>query len=269
MTPPYGYDDDDGQVDGDSVGGAVQFQSSLAGVDHPWMREGIPPWHLWGNSLELTTLVQEAAPGIPIQPATGQLIKVSYKRPDTWNWLLSARLISGPPSSQLAAVGGVNLDIYFDLITGVGRSTVVMQKLSGAGVNNFVAGVSRSFEKYEFFWDATLATFPAGAKIWTTEVLAPNRRFVAANAVPIPNGTGNAVPPAESATFIDHIVAQDIQLSCRVFASAQPGDTAIGQPIVLEVSAQFAPVVHVRPDWYQSARTPTEQRFPGAETAGK
>lgn len=261
----YGYDDDDGQDDGDSVGGAVEFQSSLGSVDHPWMREGMAPWHLWGNTLEIRTVVQEAALGVPIQPSTGQLVKISYKRPESWQWILSTRLISGPPGSIAAPDGSVSLTVLYDLITGIGRSTIIMQK--EVGVISAVGSRSKSFEQHNFFWDAGSGGFPAGAKIWTTQVLAPPRTFQ--TFAPAQNTSGNAVAPGESASVIDRIVAQDIQLSCRVSVTAQTGDTAIGQPVVLEVSAQFAPMAHVRPDWYQSARTPTEARFPGAETGGK
>lgn len=261
-------DDDDGQVDGEHEVGVTAQNFVAFQPKADWLREGMPPWHLWGNSLTLSTVVQEAALGVTTAPASAQLIKVSYKRPESWQWLLSARLISGPPSSQLSDVGGVSLDLNFDLITGIGRSSIIMQQIGGAGVPAAVTAVSRSFEHYSFYWDL-LGGFPTGAKIWTTQVIAPNRRFVASGGVlPVPNSSGNAVAPGESASVIDRIVAQDIQLSCRVLATAFTGDTAIGQSIVLEVSAQFAPVAHVRPDWYQLPKIPDAARFPGAETGG-
>lgn len=261
MNDVYGYDDDDdAQVDGDAP---VAFIPKTGVED--WLREGMPPWHLWGNSETITTVVQEAS-SAPIVPSSAQLVKVSYKRPESWHWVFSSRLISGPAGSLVTPAGAIFLTVFFDLIVGVGRSSIQMQQVGGAGFTTVVSANSRSFEKHEFFWDGAAGGFPVGAKIWTTQALAPNRRFQ--TFAPISNSTGNAVAPLESASVVDQIVAQDIQLSCRVFASAFAGDTAIGQPVVLEVSAQFAPLVHVRPDWAR-IRRPAAERFAGAETGGK
>jgi hypothetical protein len=250
------WNDDD--HDGDGAGYA-RFQPSLGGVDHPWLREGIPPWHLWGNSQTLDAVVQTAAAG-QVQPTTGQLVKISYKRPESWHWILSSRLISGPSGDLVAPAGAVSINVYFDLIIGTGRSAIVLQGLTGVGFT------SRSFEQHTFQWDAAGGGFPPGAKIWTTEVLAPARTF--RTFPPFFNDTGNAVPPDESASVIDKIVAQDIQLSCRVFATTGIANAALGGTVQVEVSAAFAPAVHVRPDWYQRTAV-SEAQFAGSETGGK
>ena len=259
---PYDDDDDDGQVDGEHAIGAsssfVQFQPRA-----DWLREGMPPWHLWGNTVPLSLVVQDAAT-FQVPPASAQLVKVSYKRPESWQWVFSTRLLTGPPGSLVVPAGSVSLTVLYDLIVGIGRSTIIMQQPTA--VLAAVGARTKSFEKHEFFWDGAAGGFPAGAKIWTTQALAPARTFQ--TFAPAQNYSGNAVPPGESASVIDRIVAQDIQLSCRVFCTAQPGDTAIGQPLTLEVSAQFAPIAHVRPDWYQRQKVPDPARFPGAETGG-
>jgi hypothetical protein len=246
-----------GQVDGDSSG-PVQFVSSLPSVGIPWMREGIPPWHLWGNSQTLDALVQTVAAG-QVQPTVGQLAKISYKRPETWHWIFSTKLISGPSGDLVAPAGAVTVNVYFDLIVGTGRSAILMQQITGVGFP------TQSFEQHTFQWDAAGGGFPVGAKIWTTRALAPGRTF--RTFAPFSNTSGNAVPPEESAGIIDKIVAQDIQLSCRVFATTGIANTALGGTVQLEVSAAFAPAHHIRPDWFDDGVP--EQRYAGAETGGK
>jgi len=245
------YDDDDGQIDGDFAG-SVNFTPNTA---QPWLRSGMPPWHLWGNSQTLITPVQSSA--IAQRPYTqGQLVKVAYKRPQTWHWLFSAKLIDGPNSSA----NSVQLEVSFDLVIGVGRSVIRMDAENSAANGN----LNQAFESYFFQW-GPLAPFPRAAQTWTSEVVAPPR--ILRTDPPFENLTGNAVPPAQSASTIDRIVAQDIQLNCRVLALAQPGNTAIGQNVSVEVSAAFAPVTHVRPDWYRKG--PPEIAFAGDEIEGR
>ena len=67
---------------------------------------------------------------------------------------------------------------------------------------------------------------------------------------------------------MDAIVAQDIQLSVRAVCYTVVGNVAaLGQRVELEVSAQFAPQTHVRPDWFRKA--PEELAFAGSEVEGR
>lgn len=244
------YDADrNGQVDGDASG-RVNFQPSTA---QPWLRAGQPPWHLWGNTQRIVVIMQTFAEPLPQQI---QLIKVAYKRPETWNWLFSARLLSGEPSVAFLQ----QVTVEFDLTVGIGRSAIQI-----AGPGQFVGNGFNAFERYQFVWGPAAGAFPRNAHIYTTEVLAPNRRF--SRDPPFEDQDGNAVPPAQSATTIRSIVAQDIQLNARVSAVTLPGDASIGLPVEVEVSASFAPMTHVRPDWYLQA--PDEMVFAGGETQGK
>lgn len=247
--------DDYGQVDGDA-GAPSQFAYHASQMTaQPWLRGGSPPWHLWGNSQQVTTLVELPAgvTGRPQNPGVGQLVKVSYKRPTAWNWVLSSRLISGPGNGSLAS--NVIVTVDFELIVGVGRSFISMApQLIFASSQNF----SPPFERHRFTYGSNAC--PVNAQIWSTKTTSPSRTFAV--------DTVGPAPILDAPTEIDTIIAQDIQLIARVFATAEAPNTAIGQPIVVEVSAQFSPVVHVRPDWFIN-KGPPELRFSGDETGGR
>jgi hypothetical protein len=236
------YDDDDGQVDGDSSG-RVDFTPNTA---QPWLRSGMPPWHLWGNTQRIQTVVETLPTQQFRQGNTGQLLKIAYKRPETWHWVLYAKLLAGPDNTPTFFS---TIFVNWELVVGVGRSIVPMV---GGGLSQF----GRSFERFTFQWGPTNGSFPAGREIWTSAALTPNREF-------------NTDPPFEAETgTIDQIVAQDIQLSCRVSAlTILANVAAVGQPVEVEVSAAFAPKSHVRPDWYR--RAPPELAFPGDEIEGR
>lgn len=216
-----------------------------------------PPWHLWGGSQIIMTRVVAAVVG-PIQLASNQLVKVSYGRPETWNWLLMARLIDGPQAPGFTT----RLEVYFDLTVGHGR-TMVQTSDPNTSPSSAILDID-TFEEYAFEWQASA---PKNRRIYTTEVLAPNRIF--RNFAPFTNDTGNAVPPEESASKISQLVAQEIQLQARIFAiSPAPGSPTVGGLVTVEVSAFFAPQSHVRPDWFLLEKQLSEQ-FPGGEIGGR
>lgn len=210
------------------------------------------PWQQWGASQVMRTNVVAGVVG-PIQVQSNQLVKIAYGRPESWNFWFGARLISGPngvPGSFTRA------EVYFDLTTGLGRSAFK----SFVGTPTTAQWSGGGFERYAFEWEATA---PTGREIWTTEALAPNRYF--RNVPPLTNTTGNAVPPEESASPIRTVVGQNIQVDARIFAiSPAPGSPTVGQPVEIEVTAYFAPVSHVRPDWFR-LDGPLDVQFPGAE----
>lgn len=225
-----------------------------------------PPWHLWGNAETFRVPVQSSAGAL--RPATtGQLIKVAYGRPETWHWLFAAKLIEGPASP----VNQTQLEVSFDLTVGVGRSAVLLTGNVASGLNQ-----NRAFETYFFQWGPVAAAFPRGAQLYSTQVLAPNRQF--RSDAPFPDQTGNptaasdAVAPAFATAFfaplIEQIVAESIQLQCRMIALAAPGSASIGSLVTVEVQAMFAPKTHVRPDWFQIG-APKGKQFPGGEVPGR
>lgn len=236
-----------GQFDGDGP-----FSKSMQAL--PSFFGGSPPWHLWGNTQQITTIVTLpfSTTGRPADPGIGQLIKVSYKRPTSWNWIFSSKLISGANSNSLTE--NVLIQVDFELTIGIGRSFIQTQPENITGLGSST-DFSPPFERHSFLYGSQ---YPKGAQIWSTKAQSPSRTFIAPVVGPQPTPD----PP----TLIDTIVAQDIQLVARVFASSPIPNVALGFPVVVEVSAQFAPVVHVRPDWFRDDGD--ELRFGGNEIGG-
>ena len=244
-------DDQWGQVDGDSSG-SVNF--TPAGAGQPWLRSGMTPWHMWGNSQRIDAVVQDSSLATRTN-SPGQLVKIAYKRPETWHWLFAAKLVTGPDSPAVAT----QVEVAYDLIVGIGRSAIVLQS---AGVVQ-----DKAFEQFFFQWGPVATLFPRNAQLYSTQVLGPNRVYT--SDPPFPNQAGFPVAGAfvTGPSIISEVVAENLQLSCRVIALAPPGAASLGQTVTVEVSAQFAPKTHVRTDWYLTA--PPEQVFPGGETDGR
>lgn len=198
------------------------------GCEADEMESGIPPWHMWGNSIQLS-LISGGASTTPPQP-TGQLVRIAYRRPETWTFLLGVRAISARGAGG-APVSPGNVFVDFLLTTGIGRSQVVIA--SG------VAGSGTPFQRFRFQWGG--ANFPNNLLKFSTTVTGPVI-------------DDQAVAPPQN--LISWIPAQDIQLECSgVMITPTTGDTC-----VMQVEAYFAPRSHVRPEWFR--RPP---RFPGAE----
>lgn len=242
--------DEQGQVDGD-VSSGVPFPPRNVGAGG-----GLPPWHLWGNTQLLTTTIQDSS--LATRTATpGNLVRIGYKRPETWRWLLAAKLVDGPDAT---AVEQTQVEVAFDLIVGIGRAAVLLQPQG-------VPTQDKAFEQYFFQWGGGPALlFPRGVQIYTSQVLAPNR--VLRTNPPFPNQDGFPVAGAfvTGPSVIDHIVAQDLQLNCRIIALAPPGAPQLGGTVTVEVSGLFSPQTHVRPDWFGDGEP--AQQFTGAETGG-
>lgn len=233
-------DDDDGQVDGDASAPAG-FSSSAAASPfaiamhaQPWLRNvGVPPWHLWGTTQQLT--FRTSSFGVASQLAS-QLVKVSYKRPETWHWLFHARLISGPTVLNPQEAG---VRVHFDVITGLGRTVVQMP----------------SFESFQWVWTdpggGPVPTPPTGIVMWSTSTYGPQRSY------------NNATPPAAVENRIDELVSQDLQIGVRLESLSNFPNT-----IVVEVSAFVSPKTHIRPEWLHP-EAPLEQVFPGDEIGGR
>lgn len=234
--------DDEGQVDGDA---SVAFVPK-ATTSQPWLREGTAPWHMWGNTQRVRVPIETT--GAPRQGVTNQLVKISYKRPETWHWLFSAKLISGPANT---AGFFTRIFVHWELSTGIGRSVVPM---------NFGFGLpfaQPAFDTFTFQWGPVNPAFPANAQIWASQATSPGKSF---------QGDG----PATTGAGVNQIVAQDLQLQAQLVGLTVPANVAaVGQVAVIEVSALFAPKTHVRPDWFMSPGGPPELAFPGAETQGR
>jgi hypothetical protein len=233
-------DDDDAQVDGEDD---APFGRSMRG--QPWVRMGgMSPWHMWGNTQTLVVPVRGSGQNPPNET---QLVKIAYKRPETWHWLLSARLISGPENTPGFFT---RILVYFDLIVGIGRSVQRLQNVQN------VSG-SHSFDFFNFQWGPVNPSFPEQAHIWATQTNAPLKDFQ------------GDTPSLDPGTPIAEIVAENIQLQARVLAQTiDLNVAALGGLCTIEVSAAFAPKTHIRPDWLQ-LDAPPEAQFAGEELAGR
>ncbi|HEY6726636.1 MAG TPA: hypothetical protein VI197_21525 [Polyangiaceae bacterium] len=242
------FDDDDGQDDGDgwSVGASRGVQFAKGMQAQPWLRGNSPPWHLWGNTQRLTVPIQLTGAGVDRSGTTNQLLRISYKRPETWHWLFHARLVSGPANT---AGFFSTITVSWELATGIGRSAV---RMFAEGAPYFAIP---PFERFDFRWGPVNTAFPVGAHIWSTQSTAPTRFF---------NGDG----PFTEGPPVTEIVGQDIQLQVQLQAVTVPANVAaVGQTCTLEVSAMFSPKNHVRPDWFFN-KAAIEQQFPGDEVGG-
>ncbi len=191
---PFGYDDDEGregeefaQVDGDSSG-AAQFVPGGAG--QPWLRGGMPPWHMWGNT-QVIDLVSTGAVGPPPVFNSQQLCRVNYGRPESWHWIFMARILN---ASDAVAPSLAAVVVVFDLIIGVGRSNIQLP----------------DFETFVINYPGVAPRTP----FYSTQAIGPNRTLTPGPGGPIAN-------------LITEFPAQDIQVATRtVFAHSAAGEAA-------------------------------------------
>lgn len=230
--------DETGQVDGDEPA-SVQFSSALSAVGIPWAREGTPPWHMWGNT-QLQEATQNGGSLVASPPNVQQLVRVSYRRPETWHWFFQSRLITMPTPGIPAAFA--NVDVHFDLTIGIGRAMSIIP----------------DFEVHSWHIENPQVppTTPGqpGNILRTTQAVG-NRLYNL--------GSGGVL--VTDVSPISQFVAQDIQIQARLILTT----SGSGFSASCEVSGLLAPKTHVRPDWYQDKRFPIESQFPGAETGGK
>jgi hypothetical protein len=229
------YDDDDeqGQVDGDEPI-AADFASRYQSVGQPWLRSGVPPWHMWGNTQVLGPILPETEVSVPPLTA-GQLVKVSYKRPESWHWVFAARILEAPIPGPSASG---EIEVFFDVIIGVGRAQLTMP----------------GFDRFRWVWTG-LELAPTSHVMWSTSALTPALDYTAG---PTPE------PDLTARRLITQIVSQDIQVNCRArFANSSGDGTA-----TVEVSAFLSPKTHNRPDWLIQ-RSPPEVMFAGDEIGGR
>lgn len=222
------YDDEDyAQIDGEPRA-RVDF---VPNTSQPWLRTPQPPWHMWGTTESVPTSSFGGGFAPPIN-GSAQLVKINYKRPETWHWIFYIRLLQGQPT-DVSQFG--QTQVHFDVTVGLGRASVTMLQ----------------FETLTIQWDPIHAA-PIGQAVYSTEVYAPNRIF-----------GGTPLPIQVKDNIIRELVAQDIQVSCRVINGSN-----FVNDMVTEVGAFFAPKTHIRPDWQQQ-RSPIEMQFPGDEVQGR
>lgn len=240
-----GFEDQDGQDDGEAIGGPVAFSGhARARGDVPWLRPNLPPWHMWGNRERLA--IRSEGFGV-VRAVENQLTAIRYARPETWHWLFVAELVSVSPAPL--AIQVVHLVLDFFLTSGVGRSSTTLD------VRALPAGSleQQPFDRFAWQFDGAALPNLIGTRIWSTTTNAPNKI------------QSTNVPQTNVPNVVDQIVGQDINLQTRV--SAGQNNNYV-YDAVIEVAAYWAPKTHIRPDWYQQ-RVPKELMFPGAEVPGR
>lgn len=195
---------------------------------------GQPPWHLWGTS-EVVDLPVVGG-GLPA-PVTGeQLARVNYKRPETWAFFLFARLVGSTPTvATNPIIVTVNIDVSF----GIGRS--VFQTEGNIPVGSDLASAS-SFQQFRF-------QIGTGSPITGAKYATVGRTPVLDD---VAGGAGGVV---------EKLVFESCQCSFRAIASGVGA-----QRVQVRVGAFFAPLNHVRPDWFTIGSA--MRAFLGGETGG-
>jgi hypothetical protein len=191
---------------------------------------------MWGSSQVLTVSSGAVGPANNTV-SSAQLVKINYRRPETWRFLFWGRIVGG--DLDPAAVTSVHA--LFDVFVGVGRSVLDTQKT--------ILGVPANFNSFvQFRWNVPIATQPGQQN--------NNIKYTTVTGSPVLDDASGAT------RLIEHLVAED--LSCRVRFVMSGGSP--GVDITAELGAFFAPNVHVRPDWF--AADPEVPQFPGGEAGG-
>lgn len=200
-----------------------------------------PPWLLWGNTQRV-----QVRPNVGVQANLNTLVRVSYGRPETWHFLLSATLLSavdGNPAVDVSSAGA-----EFALYTGIGRSLIKIPTL------------------YTFGWNWGLGQPAVAAPVnlpeWTNQSYQSRPD---SSSIFFDFATDVEVYRVETITGTDKFIGQDITIVANVYFNTT---VAGADPAEIEISAQVAPAVHVRPDWSRMDVGPAEQ-FPGGEVGGR
>lgn len=187
------------------------------------------PWHLWGNTVQLVTDADISGGNT----ASGQVLKVGYKRPETFSFFFAAQLlnlVTPDPTTDVI--------VLFDVMAGIGRTMFDTQ----AQGNILVAP---GFARFVFRVAPPFIEGPT------------NRKYTTVGSGPPQDDSLPLILPR-----IDWLAAQDIQVQARARISGTPGSRA-----TVECTAWFAPRSHVRPEWFSDTGNENE-RFRGGETGG-
>lgn len=168
---------------------------------------GLPPWHMWGSTQQLRIDGNVGLPFVPADAPSLQIANVAYGRPDTWEFIISAQL-----TSVVAPANVSPIRVVFDLIVGLGRTTVNILQFA------------------TFEWSVAQQTSLLGITRMTSQV-------------ELPGENSTRVSP----NLCDHLAAQTIVCNARSF---QEGGNP-GTIFLVQCGAFFAPRTHIRPEWHQ------------------
>lgn len=127
-------------------GSTLGLPSCTAAERTASMPSSLPPWHLWGNNIN----VELVATATPFTLAQNQLAKVSYGRPESWNFFMWCKVLQGAASGLLPGV----IQARFNLTIGVGRTSFT--------IDDFLVMI----------FTPTLPT--TGQRIWKTSTVDPD-----------------------------------------------------------------------------------------------
>jgi hypothetical protein len=203
---------------------------------------GASPWQQWGNTQIVTAPANLFTnPNANEQQIT--LLRVQYNRPETWRFLFSARILDAQPDPD--GSHQFHIDVWFDLFTGIGRSAIPIR---------FWVTLP------EWQWGLLSPAVPRNQPFWTNTT---GNSQVVSTIVQLPDGTIEKTLLGSGQT--ETITGQDMTVVAHVNYTT---DLAGATPAQVEVSGQFAPNVHVRPDWFLLDGHPSEQ-FAGGEVKGR
>lgn len=192
--------------------------------------KGPPPWHLWGQ----TKTVDLLATGAP-QIQGIQLARIDYHRPESWNFFFGVNFLG----VDVPPLADVEFEVSFDVIPGVGLTNFNTKNDAPL----FTPPSQLCFAYFQFHLPA--GSLPVGnivTKRWTTTSRSPQ----------LDDSDNTSRLP------VNYLVAQNLQCQASVLQST-------GGPNIsakFELTAMFAPRVHVRPDWWNGD-------FSGGELGGK
>jgi hypothetical protein len=198
------------------------------------------PWKLWGDSASIPLSAQVGGAPEPTQSA--QLVNINYRRPETWAMFFFAEILNANPS---VALGTVVVNVDFEIIFGVGRTRFVTRPFPGRTVGS---ASQMGFQRFSWLRNAgdNIAQF---SNKWSQSGLSPLL---------------NENDPASTRERVEYITAQTIQCSAQASIAGLGGPPGPPQLITVSVGAFFAPLSHVRPDWFREEGT----QFAGAEIGG-
>lgn len=196
-------------------------------MQNPFREDLTPqaPWHMWGT----TKLLEPNADFGGGNTASTQMVRINYKRPETWSFFFGGQLLA-------ASTPAANQDVIllFDLIIGAGRT---LYNTEAQGNILTVPGFAR------MVWRVVPPYVPS-ADI-------TNRKYTTVASGPPLDDTVVSAGPT-----IEWVPGQDIQVNCRARVSGPAGSTA-----TVEATAWFAPRSHIRPEWFS-------EEYRGGEIGG-
>lgn len=194
----------------------------------------LAPWQMWGTS----SVVQSNQRGSVSQ----QLARVNYSRPETWAFFLGARIVG---LNNETALNNVSIAVQWQIMIGTGRD--VFQTPTLAGPSGLA--IPPTVQPFAFMcWRDIPPSTPVDA-------IPFNPRFTTeSRSAPLDDADETSVFP------LKWFVAQDIQCTALVTQSSN-----IIVDCSVELTSFFAPLHHVRPEWFADDEA---ARFRGHEQGG-